>query len=73
MTRLVTLLLHAALVLVSISAVTYAVRILLQQALNLGSWYWGGALAVFAGPLLIAGALKLLAASPAKVVERADA
>ena len=60
MTRAITLLLQVGLVLTAIAAILFAVRIILQQALGIGSWYWGGAIAVFLGPLAFTAALALL-------------
>ena len=57
MTRAITLLLQVGLVLTAIAAILFALRIILQQSLGIGSWYWGGAVAVFLGPLAFTAAL----------------
>ena len=58
MSRAITLLLQAGLFLTAIAGILFAVRIILQQTVG-GSWYWGGAMAAFAGPVLFALALYL--------------
>jgi hypothetical protein len=57
MKRLISLLLQAGLVLTAVAGILFAVRIILQQALGIGHWYWAGAVAAFVGPLAFAAAL----------------
>ena len=57
MKRVITLLLQAGIVLTAIAAILFAVRMIVQQALGAGSWYWGGAIASFLGPVALAAAL----------------
>ena len=58
MNRALTFLLQVGLALTSVAAILFAVRIIVQQTLG-GSWYWGGAMAAFAGPVAFAVALRL--------------
>ena len=57
MKRLINLLLQAGLVLTAVAAILFAVRIILQQAVGIGTWYWAGATAVFLGPVAFAIAI----------------
>ena len=58
MTRALTIMLQIGLAVTSVAAILFALRIILQQTIG-GSWYWGGALAAFAGPVAFALALYL--------------
>ena len=58
MTRAISLVLQIGLVVSSIAAILFALRIILEQILG-GSWYWGGAMAAFAGPVAFSLALYL--------------
>ena len=57
MRRVITFLLQAGLALTAIAAILFAVRIIAQQVLGIGSWDWGGAIAVFLGPVAFTIAL----------------
>ena len=56
MKRAIVLLLQIGLMLTAIAAIIFAVRIILQLTIG-GSWYWGGAIAAFTGPVAFAIAL----------------
>ena len=58
MERFVRLLLLAGLILSTIGALAYSMRIVLGQLMGV-TWYWGGALVAYFGPLVFAGALYL--------------
>lgn len=58
MSRAIALVLQIGLLLTSVAGILFAVRIILQQTIG-GSWYWGGAMAAFAGPAFFALALYL--------------
>ena len=57
MKRVLSLLLQAGMVLTSVAGILFAVRMILQQSLGIGRWYWAGAVAAFVGPLAFAAAL----------------
>jgi hypothetical protein len=59
MSRAIVLLLQVGLMLSAIAGILFAVRIILQQTIG-GSWYWGGAIAAFVGPVAFALALLLV-------------
>ena len=58
MSRLISLILQVGLLLSAVAGILFAVRIILQQTIG-GSWFWGGAMAAFAGPVFFALALQL--------------
>ena len=59
MSRAIVLLLQVGLMLSAVAGILFAVRIILQQTIG-GSWYWGGAIAAFVGPVAFALALFLV-------------
>ena len=59
MSRAIVLLLQVGLMLSAVAGILFAVRIILQQTIG-GSWYWGGAIAAFFGPVAFALALFLV-------------
>ena len=70
MSRVITIFLEIGILVTSIAAIIFAARIIVQQTIG-GSWYWGGALAAFAGPALFALALSLYRPSAGAKVEEA--
>lgn len=56
MSRIVALLLEAGLIVSAIGAILYSLRIIMGSIIDV-SWYWGGAMAAFAGPVAFALAL----------------
>lgn len=56
MERFVRLLLLTGLVLSTIGALAYAIRIVLGQIMGV-SWYWAGAFVAYLGPLVFAAAM----------------
>ncbi len=58
MSRAITLILQIGLLLSAAAGILFAVRIIVQQTIG-GSWFWGGAMAAFAGPAFFALALHL--------------
>jgi hypothetical protein len=58
MSRAINLLLEAGLIVSALGALAYAIRIILGTVINI-SWYWGGAIGAFAGPVAFAAALNL--------------
>ncbi|SOB87801.1 hypothetical protein SAMN06297144_2938 [Sphingomonas guangdongensis] len=69
MRRVSTLLLEVALLLSAVAALFYLVRMILAPFMR-HDWFWGGAVASVAGPVLIAAALRLLGEDPARALLR---
>ena len=63
MSQLIALVLRVGVLVSSIAGILFAVRIILQQTMG-GSWYWGGALAAFSGPVFFSLALYLFERRP---------
>jgi hypothetical protein len=59
MKRFIGLVLQSGLVLTAVAAILIAVRIILHEVIGIGTWYWGGAVAAFIGPVAFAAALFL--------------
>ena len=58
MSRAISLTLQIGIFLSAVAGILFAIRIILQQTIG-GSWYWGGAMAAFAGPVLFTIAFHL--------------
>ena len=58
MSRINVMVLEVGLLISSLAAILFALRIILQQVIG-GSWFWGGAMAAFAAPVAFALALYL--------------
>ena len=63
MSQLIALVLRVGVLVSSMAGILFAVRIILQQTIG-GSWYWGGALAAFSGPVFFSLALYLFERRP---------
>ena len=63
MSQVITLVLRVGVLLSAIAGILFAVRIILEQTVG-GSWYWGGALAAFSGPVFFSAALYLFERRP---------
>ena len=63
MSQVITLILRVGVLLSGIAGILFTVRIILEQTVG-GSWYWGGALAAFSGPVFFSAALYLFERRP---------
>ena len=59
MSQVIRPLLQVALILSGVNAILLGFRIALQQGFGVGQWYWGGAVAVFIAPAMLALSLFL--------------
>ena len=57
MSRVITALLQVALLLSLVSAILQSIRMILQQSLGIGRWYWAGSLVAFLAPIALSLAL----------------
>ena len=63
MNRITYAMIEFALLLSAANALIAIVRMAISEFLPI-SWFWGGSIAAFAGPVLLAGALHLLSSIP---------
>ena len=72
MSRAISFTFQAGILLSAAAGILFAIRIIPEQTIA-GSWYWGGAIAVFVGPGLFAVALYVIERRPIQTSESSEA
>jgi hypothetical protein len=72
MSRAISVILQAGILLSAVAGIPFAIRIIQEQTIA-GSWYWGAAIVVFAGPALFAVALYVIERHPIQTSASSEA